>query len=71
MHPLSSDLLRLAVAVVRFLPGALDEFASRAGSAPLDRAGREVLLQSRKLALRGLLRARQLRQLPHLPARAT
>jgi len=47
MHaPLSSDLLRLAVAVVRFLPGALDEFASRAGSAPLDRACREVLLQS-------------------------
>lgn len=43
--PLTPTLCRLAVAVVRFLPGTLDEFAASAGTAPLGRGAREALLQ--------------------------
>ena len=43
--PPSRSLFRLAVAVVRFLPSALDEFAAEAGPRPLTAEAREVLIQ--------------------------
>jgi len=43
--PSSRSLFRLAVAVVRFLPSALDEFAAEAGPRPLTAEAREVLIQ--------------------------
>ncbi len=43
--PLPPSLYRLAAAVVRFLPAALDEFAAEAGPEPLTAEAKEVLLQ--------------------------
>jgi 4-carboxymuconolactone decarboxylase len=43
--PLPPSLCRLAVAVVRFLPHALDEFAAGAGPGPLTAEAREVVIQ--------------------------
>lgn len=43
--PMPLALVRLAVAVVRFLPEELDAFAAMAGPRPLERAEKEALLQ--------------------------